>query len=241
MNLRLAKPVKPIKAPKLRQQKAGLQADEIRQLLDGLDCPLMLELGCNDGGDSQKFVRTVPALELHCIEPDPRPIAQFKAKQWPCSVKLHEIAIGAIDGEMQFWQSSGTTKGAMKADWDLSGSLVKPTGHLRKSPWCTFDQQIMVPVRRLDSFWEDRLGCRRIDFLWMDVQGAEADVFAGGVEALQRVRFLYTEFNSWKEQLYEGALTLEQTQQTLGEGWALLGIFEGYNALFKNRNIRPLD
>jgi hypothetical protein len=88
-------------------------------------------------------------------------------------------------------------------------------------------------VRRLDSWLADQR-LPEVDFLWLDVQGGEADVFAGAVKTLRRTRFLYTEFNAWKKPLYEGDLTYDATLAALGPTWRPLALYEGYNLLLQN-------
>ena len=56
-----------------------------------------------------------------------------------------------------------------------------------------------------------------VDFIWADVQGAEADLVLGGRETLKRTRFFYTEYSN--RELYEG-------QADLGQLLAMLPDFE---------------
>lgn len=201
---------------------------------------MLLEIGCNDGTDSLNLL-TIPGVELHCFECDPRPIARFKEKMKGVvpddrKVALHEYALSREDGTAEFYQSGGTTKGAHLQDWDLSGSLRKPLGHLERHKWCRFDKKIKVETRKLDT-WLEFFPNDRIDFIWLDVQGAEADVIAGGPKALARTRFVYAEFNDFKKPLYEGDLNLEQTVAALGPDWEAVGIYEGYNALIRNNRL----
>nr|VFK11674.1 MAG: methyltransferase, FkbM family [Candidatus Kentron sp. LPFa] len=56
--------------------------------------------------------------------------------------------------------------------------------------------------------WRREQGIDTVDFIWMDVQGAEMDVFRGGANTLARTRYLYTEYND--RELYEGQCTLPQ-------------------------------
>jgi hypothetical protein len=86
-------------------------------------------------------------------------------------------------------------------DWDLSGSIKNPKEHLNLHPWCKFDNTIEVPTIKLDD-WAKKNEVEAVDFIWMDVQGAERDVLRGGQELLQRTRFLYTEYS--ERELYEG-------------------------------------
>ncbi|MGM4884385.1 MULTISPECIES: FkbM family methyltransferase [unclassified Rhizobium] len=66
-----------------------------------------------------------------------------------------------------------------------------------------FDRPISVETRRLDD-WCGEAGLENIDVIWMDVQGAEADVIAGGNQILSRTRYIYTEYSD--QELYEGQL-----------------------------------
>ena len=75
-----------------------------------------------------------------------------------------------------------------------------------------FERSISVPIRRLDG-WCEEMGVPRIDFIWMDVQGAELDVIAGGVTALRNTRYLYTECN--ERELYEGQVGLRGLSRAL--------------------------
>lgn len=225
-----------------------ISPDRLRELLGKQD-PLVLEIGCNDGDDSAVFVDTFPEIRLHCFEPDPRPIRQFKKKLMEHlgrlgkasegflsgSVRLHEVAVADKPGQATFFQSSGTTKGAHKKDWDLSGSLNKPTGHLKQSPWCKFNTTINVPVITLDSFYKDKIDGETIDLIWMDVQGGERNVISGGRLAIDHTRYIYSEFGHWREPLYEGQMNLEQTIAYLGDDWECMATYEGYNLLARNK------
>ena len=61
--------------------------------------------------------------------------------------------------------------------------------------------------------WCDKHDIREIDFIWMDVQGAEIDVFKGGVNTLSKTRFIYTEYSD--RELYEGQWNLRKMMKLL--------------------------
>lgn len=44
----------------------------------GLVPSLFIEVGANDGTDTNKLLEAFPEIEIHCFEPDPRAIAAFK-------------------------------------------------------------------------------------------------------------------------------------------------------------------
>jgi hypothetical protein len=47
-----------------------------------------------------------------------------------------------------------------------------------------------------------------IDFIWMDVQGAEMEVLRGGKNTIAKTRYLYTEYSN--KELYEGQANLRK-------------------------------
>ena len=172
-----------------------LNRDALPALL-GKDDPVILEVGCNDGLHTREFLRLFPHSTVYAFEPDPR-------------VRLFDIAVSDVDGEIDFHMSNGAPTAECAAvlpkGWDYSGSIRKPTGHLDVHPWCTFDQIIKVKTRTLDG-WCQQHGVDHVDFIWADVQGAEGDVIRGGSRALAKTRYLYTEYSD--RPLYEGQIDL---------------------------------
>jgi hypothetical protein len=74
----------------------------------------------------------------------------------------------------------------------------------------------------------------KIDFIWMDVQGAERDVFDGAKSILQKTRYIYTEFANSND--YDGQFNLEQLHNQLGANWEILENYGG-DVLFKNNAV----
>jgi len=162
----------------------------------GKENPTILEIGCNDGRHTLWFLEIFNNPKIYCFEPDPRAIAHFKMNVGRRSnVNFFDIALSDHSGEVEFYQSSGhrneeQTK-SMPNGWDLSGSIKQPKNHLFVWPWVKFDQKINVTSSTLDT-WCHKQGLGDIDFIWMDVQGAEIDVFRGGINTLNKTRFIYT-------------------------------------------------
>lgn len=177
----------------------------------------ILEIGCNDGYHTRMFLRLFPEARVFCFEPDARARRRFEEKTRDPRVRLFPFAIGASDGLAAFHASGGNPLGDqphpdLPADWDLSGSLRRPTGHLQANPGVRFDEVVQVEVRTLDR-WTEEEGVETIDFIWADVQGAEMDLIRGAQKALRRTRFLYTEYND--HQLYEGQPSLKTISASL--------------------------
>jgi 2-O-methyltransferase len=217
----------------LPRKPHALSTEEVRALIGPVPEPMLLDIGANDGSDSRRLAEAFPHAHVHAFECDARALARFRATPLPPNVTLHAFAIGARDGRATFHVSGGTNPSSRGEPWDLSGSLKKPTGHKERFAWCTFDTTQEVEVRRLDRWLADHR-MPRVDFVWLDVQGGEADVIEGGKRTLLRTRYLYTEFNAWKKPLYDGDLTLDATLHALGPGWTPLALYEGYNVLLRN-------
>ncbi len=169
----------------------------------------VLEIGANNGGDSERLLATFSAATLHCFEPDPRALALLQSRVTSERVRIYPVAVGDVDGLLPFHQSGGAPPGKEQQypeGWHFSSSLHKPTNHLTEFPWCTFEETIEVECVRLDTWYENH-DIGTIDFIWADVQGAEPDLLRGGQEALRNTRFLYTEFA--ESGLYEGHLPLD--------------------------------
>lgn len=188
---------------------------ELRRLLGRPD-PVILEIGCNDGSDTLKFLRAFERPTVYCFEPDPRARERFRRKVSSDSVRLFDLALSDKDGTAEFYPSGGhpseSWRKRLPRGWDYSGSLRRPKAHLDAHPWCTFGETLAVPTMRLDT-WSAAHAVGRVDFIWADVQGAEGDLIRGGIETLRRTRYLFTEYND--AEMYEGQITLGEMLRLL--------------------------
>lgn len=196
-----------------------------------LDLPhpgVILEVGANDGEDTRAMLERWPGVQIHCFEPDARARGRFRAPE----ARLYPTAVGALDGEVTFHESSGLPyplpqEEAEKVEkklgpngWDFSGSIRAPKNHLTFHPWCKFVSTTTVPITRLDT-WARQFGLlhQPVGLIWADVQGAEGDLIAGAPDVLRQTRYLFTEFSN--DEMYEGQLTLPQLLAVL-PGWEVV-------------------
>lgn len=213
---------------------APIDDELIRACLNKID-PIILNIGCNDGAHALWLNGLFERARVYCFEPDPRAIRRFRQNVGNVpNVLLFEMALSDQVGECLFYQSGGIRPGeeVLPEGWDQSGSIRKPTEKLTKETWLTFDTQIQIKTLTLDAWCAD-LGIEMIDFIWMDVQGAEMDVFRGGQKALRKTRYIYTEYNNCE--LYEGQATLRQILKYLNDFKVIVRY--PYDILLKNRNL----
>lgn len=201
------------------------------------DDPVILEIGCNDGTDTFWLRDLFGNATIHCFEPDPRAVKRFRRKVGDRPrIRLHETALSDREGSVVFHQSGGDPQTEyskeMPEGWDLSGSIRPPKRHLAEYPWCRFDRSIEVPTTTLDA-WCSANGVSAIDFIWMDVQGAEIDVFRGGRRALRSTRYLFTEYDN--TEMYAGQYPLPRLLRFL-RTFEIVALYPN-DVLLKNRRL----
>ena len=139
--------------------------------------------------------------------------------------------MGKETGFVSFNQSTG--EGTAK-DWDQSGSIRKPKLHTEVWPWVKFENQIDVPIVRLDD-WAKAENISSVDLVWADTQGAEGDLIEGGLSVLRNTQFLHTEYGS--KEWYEGQISLDEICDALEKiDLRLIRLFS-IDALFSNQTL----
>lgn len=92
-----------------------------------------------------------------------------------------------------------------------SSSLLAPKLHATQYPTIRFtDERELVPVMRADDLFRGEV----FDFIAIDVQGYELEVFKGAIDTLQHVRTISAEIN--REELYEGCALVDEVDEWLG-------------------------
>lgn len=195
------------------------------------ETPIILEIGSNDGNDTEEFLKIFKNLKIFCFEPDLRALTKFKKRINDPRCTLYKYAISDVDGKTDFHLSGGWD---MEGGWDMSSSIKKPKKHLERWPEVTFDEKRIINTKKLDT-WVHEMNIDVIDFIWADVQGAERELIKGGLKTLnERTRYFYTEF--YNEEMYENQATLDDLCELL-PNFQLSGVY-GDNALFENKNFK---
>jgi FkbM family methyltransferase len=150
---------------------------EVQSALGRLLGPGMnaFDLGANVGFTAVMMARRVsPGGQVVCFEPlasNADQIVHNSALNSFDCIQVRREAVGRIDGEAEFSLSHSPTWGRLAQ----AGATPEQSGTIR------------VPVRSLDSLWEAGQLCRP-HVIKIDVEGAEADVIAGGRNFLAATR-----------------------------------------------------
>jgi FkbM family methyltransferase len=113
------------------------------------------------------------------------------------NIKLIGKALSDKIGSAQFYVSRGNPAG-IKDDWDYgnkSSSLLHPAKHKEVSAFIIFDRTVTVETITLDKFCKEN-NIRSIDFIHMDVQGAELRVLQGALNSLRFIKAIWLEVST---------------------------------------------
>lgn len=189
--------------------------------------PIIFEIGCADGADTEGLLKEFPDenLKLFCFEPDPRNLTAFKSRIDDPRAVLMAKAVGDKDGRVIFHQTSTIYSSSLKRPNFRAMNTVWPTIKLRKD--------LLVDSIRLDTFMSQK-HLELVDFVWVDVQGAEDLVLKGAKKSLEgKIRYFYTEYHN--DIYYQGGPRLEDIIKYLGPNWEVVHDFRT-DILFRNKH-----
>lgn len=191
--------------------------------------PVIFELGMCDGYHTNMLLSWCQSAPcFHGFEPDPRNVTKIVAVGLPKRMNFHPDAVGHVTGKIAFHLSTCEPNGCVG-----QSSISEFTPVLTQSwPWLKHQSDIEVQCWRLDDFCAQN-GIDHIDFLWMDVQGAERLVFDGAPAMLPKTRLIWTEYDSGT--LYKDSSSIDDILARF-PGWEIVADVGG-DVLLKNPNV----
>lgn len=158
---------------------------------------VVFDIGACEGKSAIFYNIRFPNAQLYAFEPVPSNFEwiQKNTLSYP-SIQCFQVALSNENGEATFHLSSGTPPDA-KADQQVnygnkSSSLFAPKLHTSTHPWLTFEKKITVPTRRLADFCQER-NISKINFIHIDVQGAELMVLEGADSLIKSIDCIWME------------------------------------------------
>lgn len=180
--------------------------------------PIILEAGAHKGRDTLKMVKQWPQGTFYCFEPVPAMFELLnKAVDGMPHVHCYQLALAGSNGTATFHVSSGRS--------DAASSLYEPAEYALEHPDTIFND-ITVKTSTLDS-WATEHKVKRIDFMWLDMQGGELAMLQAGTNVLKTVTAICSEVNLIER--YAGA-PLYSTYKAWMESQ---GFYVAYEHLFK--------
>lgn len=156
--------------------------------------PVIVDCGAHDGSDSVALAKLFKAGTIHCFEPVTELYARLLENTRPyAGIKSYPLALADINGTMDFYISNGAS--------DASSSLLKPKEHLKDHPDTYFANTVTVATSTLDD-WAQVNGIKKVDMLWLDMQGFELNMLKESKVILETVTIIHTEVST--RETYKG-------------------------------------
>lgn len=115
---------------------------------------------------------------------------------------LYNLALGNDNKEIEMFVES--------ANMGQSSSILEPDLHIKQYPHITFNNKEVVEMKKLDDI---DLDINNYNFINIDVQGYELEVFKGAINTLRNVDYIISEIN--RDELYKECARIEDLQSFL--------------------------
>jgi FkbM family methyltransferase len=189
----------------------------VRHLCD--DDSRVLDAGANIGMTALAFSQICPRGQIAAIEPVPRTFRFLQRNVAEAGVRNLEIFNFALGS------SSGTAL-MQGHPSNFACSFIADHYTIPRSDHFTYE----VPVKRLDDSFPD-LSLDRLDFMKVDVEGFELEVFAGAKEILQTYKpIVFLEMNHWCLNIYR-RISIPEFRERLLSFFPYVYAFEGLRYL----------
>jgi len=178
----------------------------INYIFDKISNPkIILEIGSRDAIQSIEFSKLFPKAKIYAFECYPPCIRTcIKNTKSFKNIEIIQKAIFNKNDEISFYPLSKNIG---------SGSVLKVNDD---SPihYLSPIKKITVEATRIDT-WAKEKGIKKIDLVWIDLQGAEYEAFEGMGEYLQNIQAIYTEVEN--KELYTGQKLMKDVSRLLNE------------------------
>jgi len=185
----------------------------LSDLFDSQAMLTIMDIGAWQCDSSLRYQYLFPRAVIYAFEPLPRNldlanhyISQFQ----PNAIHLFGLCLSDEDGTAVFHVSNSLTD---DEQFGLkSSSLFAPDLAQVINPQIGFETKIVVATRRLDGFMKEHL-VHEIDFIHMDVQGAELKVLHGMGDRLKDLKCIWLEVE--RMPVYKGQALKKDVEKLL--------------------------
>ena len=160
----------------------------------------IVHIGAHYGEEIQEYVDN-GIQKITVFEPLSKnfDVLANRLKNVNADIQGHQVALGSKKGTAKMFVSSGDGQ---------SSSILKPKQHLELHPDVSFNGTEEVEVCLLDEY-----DVGDSNFINIDVQGYELEVFRGGKKTLEKIDYIYCEVN--RDEVYEGNAMVEDMDEFL--------------------------
>jgi FkbM family methyltransferase len=172
---------------------------ELRSFFNTQKVKTVFDIGSCDGLDAIKYARLFINSSVYAFEPlaKNKLLLQNNIEKYNLSTIIPvKLALSNSKGTAEFYVSSGRPEDIECAeDWDFgnkSSSLLQPNKTIEVHPWLKFQEKLTVHTDTLSNFVNEN-NISKIDFIHMDVQGAELMVLEGAKDFIHQIKMIWLE------------------------------------------------
>lgn len=223
--------------------KYEIQIDSLNKIIDKIlgvkNIETIFEIGARDGAETKAFNHFYPDAKIYSFECNPQTIPLWKKNtQNIKAITLTEKAVSDKDGITSFFPIDPEKT---ITDWKDgnpgASSLLRVSGKydIEKQ----VQKEITVHTVKLSSFLKQN-DIKHINFIWMDIQGAELMALHGLENRISDVDIIHTEVEFIE--MYLGQPLFVDIHNYMKENGFLLGYFTAFgyyagDAVFVNKKI----
>jgi FkbM family methyltransferase len=119
---------------------------------------------------------------------------------------LYNTALGNMEGIVEMNVES--------ANQGMSSSILEPILHTMQYPNIIFNEKVEVTINKLDNVMVNH-NKEDFNFICIDVQGYELEVFKGSINTLKTVDFIISEVN--RDEVYKNCTKVEELDKFLSQ------------------------
>jgi FkbM family methyltransferase len=174
---------------------------ELGQIFSKEDPIVIFDIGACEAEDSIRYALKYPNATIHSFEPLPSNLKIIRDNLDKTGlshrIHLHEEALSDKKGIATF-HVSNSSQGVHA---NKSSSLLEPKEHLVFYEYVDFNEKMEVKTITLHDFSQSHQ-ITKIDFIHMDVQGAELNVLLGAADMIHAVKAVWLEVSP--HEIYKG-------------------------------------
>jgi FkbM family methyltransferase len=182
---------------KYLETQIGIETDLFRFLKEDENL-VIFDIGCCEGEDSIRYSNMFKNSKIYAFEPLKKNYEKsiINLKNYnTTNVSITQEALSNSVGTTSFYVSSGHPDYLENTDeWDYgnkSSSLLPPR-EVNQPKWMSFNEEENIKTNTIDNFCKEN-GIEKIDFIHMDVQGAELLVLKGASNMLKNIGLIWLE------------------------------------------------
>lgn len=166
--------------------------------------PIILEAGACSGDDTQLFKKIWSYCTIHAFEPHEVHYAELSRRvkimkdNGINNINLYNFALSDTDGEKTFYMSDDVPAASSLLSDNYSNIEIPQTildsVNLKREDISYRDKPTTVKCMRMSS-WARMMNVTKIDYMWLDAEGAELIILQNAGHIIDNVKVINTEVN----------------------------------------------